>query len=166
VNADPAIAAELMVTGPVPVELSVRVLVVGELTGIFPKSKLGVLIASVGTELPNCTVKVSAALPALAVIIADCAVATEEAVAVNPAPLAPAWTATVAGTAKALLLLARFTTKPPVAAAAFNVTLQASVPAPVIEPSEQFRPTSTGTPVPLRVTIEDDPVEELLFSVS
>jgi hypothetical protein len=53
-------------------------------------------------------------------------VLTEDAVAVNPALVAPAGTATVDGTVIALLLLARLTVRPPLPAAAFRVTVQAS----------------------------------------
>ena len=64
------------------------------------------------------------------------------------------------------LLLARPTVKPPLAAAAFSVTVQLSVPAPVIEPFVQLSALKTGNPVPLRLTTVDDPVEELLVRVS
>jgi hypothetical protein len=52
------------------------------------------------------------------------------------------------------------------AAAAFSVTVQLSVPAPVNEPFAQLKPVSTGTPVPLRPITVDVPVEELLVKVS
>jgi hypothetical protein len=71
-----------------------------------------------------------------------------------------------AGTVTAELLLDRPTVNPPLAAAAFNVTVQLSVPAPVIEPLEQISPASTGTPVPLNVMEVVDPVDELLVSAS
>jgi hypothetical protein len=44
--------------------------------------------------------------------------------------------------------------------------VQASVPAPVIDPLLQLSAVSTGTPVPLRLMAVVDPVEELLVSVS
>jgi hypothetical protein len=44
-------------------------------------------------------------------------------------------------------------------------TVQLSVPAAVIELLEQLKPVSTGTPVPLRLTSVEDPVEELLERV-
>ncbi len=91
---------------------------------------------------------------------------TEETVAVKVAVVEPAATATVVGTVTAELLLARLTAKPPVAAAAFRVTVQLSVPAPVIEPLAQLSPLSTGTPVPLRPTMVEEPPEELLVNVS
>jgi hypothetical protein len=63
------------------------------------------------------------------------------------------------------LLLARFTVKP-AAAAAFNVTVQASVPAPVIDALEHETALSTGTPVPVRLIAADPLVDELLLTVS
>ena len=80
----------------------------------------------------------------------------------------PAATVTVAGTVTALLLLARLTLKPPVPAAAFRVTVQLSLPAAVMEPLVQLSALSTGTPtpVPLRLTAVEAPVEELLAMVS
>jgi hypothetical protein len=56
--------------------------------------------------------------------------------------------------------------KPPLAAAAFSDTVQLSVPAPVMDPLLQRSALSTGTPVPLRLTTVEDPVEELLVKVS
>jgi hypothetical protein len=47
--------------------------------------------------------------------------------------LALAFTSTEVGTVTALLLLARITVSPPLAAAAFSVTVQLSLPAPVME---------------------------------
>jgi hypothetical protein len=102
----------------------------------------------------------------LAVRVTVCDVPTAETVATNPAVVDPAGTVTEAGTVTAPLLLARFTVNPPVAAVAFNVTVQLSVPAPVKDPLVQLRPLSTGTPVPLRPTIVDVPLVELLVSVS
>jgi len=51
----------------------------------------------------------------------------------------PAATVTEAGTVTDELLLARLTVNPPVAAAAFRVTVQLSVPAPVKDPLAQLR---------------------------
>ena len=91
---------------------------------------------------------------------------TEETVAEKLAVAEPAGTVTDAGTVTALLLLARFTVKPPLAAAEFRVTVQLSVPAPVIELLLQLNPLSTGTPLPLRLMMVDVPLDELLVSVS
>jgi hypothetical protein len=105
-------------------------------------------------------------LPALAVKVTVCAVLTEETVAVKLALLAPAATVTEAGTVTAVLLLARLTVNPPLGAAAFSVTVQLSVPAPVMDPLAQVSALSAGTPVPLRLTTADDPLEEVLVMVS
>ncbi len=48
------------------------------------------------------------------------------------------------GTAIAELLLVRLTLNPPLGAAAFSVTVQTSVPAPVIDPLAQVSPLNTG----------------------
>ena len=72
-------------------------------------------------------------LPALAVSVTACAVVTDDTVAVNPALVAFAGTTSVAGTVTAALLLARLTLKPPLPAAAVSVTVQLSLPDPVID---------------------------------
>ena len=87
-------------------------------------------------------------------------------VAEKVAVVEPAATSTEPGTVTALLLLDRFTANPPVAAAAFKVTVQESFPAPVIEPLEQLTPLSIGLPVPFKLIAVDVPLEELLVRVS
>jgi hypothetical protein len=104
--------------------------------------------------------------PALAVNVTAAPEVTDETVATNVALAAPDATLTAAGTVTAVLLLARFTVNPPLAAAAFSVTVQLSVPAPVIEPFAQLNPLSTGMPVPLRSTDCVVPVDESLVRVS
>jgi hypothetical protein len=93
-------------------------------------------------------------------------VLTPDTVAVKLPVVAPGATVTVAGTVTAELLLARLTVKPPLAAATFSVTVQLSVPAPVIDPLAQLSPLSTGTPVPPRLIKVDVPLDELLANVS
>jgi hypothetical protein len=76
---------------------------------------------------------------------------------------------TVAGTATAALLLDRLTLRPPLAAAEVIVTVQASVPDPVMDPLMQERALNaagTAVPVPLRVITAAAPVEELLLMLS
>ena len=102
----------------------------------------------------------------VAVKVAVCVVLTDATVAVKFALVAPAATVTLAGTVTAALLLVRPTANPPLAAAAFSVNVQLSVPAPVIEPLVQLSALSTGIPVPLRLTAVEVPEEELLVSVS
>ena len=162
----PATVAALTVTAAVPVEDRVSVCVVAVFTLTLPKARLDELTLSVGTAAPSCRAKVSATLPALAVRVAVCAVLTEETVAVKVALLAPAATVTVAGTATDELLLARLTAKPPVGAAAFRVTVQLSVPDPVNDPLVQLSALNIGTPMPLRLTMVEVPLEELLVMVS
>jgi hypothetical protein len=164
---DPVTAPALTVTGPVPVDDKVIVCVVAVFTVMLPKLTLDGLTLSVAVVAPSCSAKVSATEPALAVSVTVVAVLTEETVAVKFALEPPAATVTEAGTVTSVvLLLARLTAKPPVTAAAFSVTVQLSVPVPVIEPFAQVSPASTGTPVPLRLTTVDVPEEELLVRVS
>ncbi len=87
----------------------------------------------------NCKVKVLETPPELAVSITDCAVATEEALAKKPAEVTPAGTVSAKGSDSALLLLDSFTTSPPDGAAELSVTLQESVPGPVIDALVQVR---------------------------
>jgi hypothetical protein len=93
-------------------------------------------------------------------------VLTPDTVAVKLAVADPAATVTEAGTVTAELLLARVTANPPLAAATFRVTVQLSVPAPVIDPLVQLSPLNTGTPMPLRLITVDGPLEELLVRVN
>jgi hypothetical protein len=102
----------------------------------------------------------------LAVSVAACAVLTEETVAEKPAVLEPAVTTTEAGTVTEELLLARLTVKPPLAAAVFSVTVQASVAEPVIEEFEQVMALSKGRPVPVRLIALLGLMEELLLTVT
>jgi hypothetical protein len=162
----PATVAALTVTDAVPEEVKVRDWVAGEFRSTSPKAMVVAFTLSVGVPVPSCRAKVSATLLALAVRVAVWAVVTEETVAVKAAVVAPAATVTEAGTVTDELLLARFTVNPPVGAAAFSVTVQLSVPDPVNDPLVQLSPLSTGTPVPLRLTPVEVPLEELLVRVS
>jgi hypothetical protein len=139
--------------------------VIAVFTASLPKPKLDVLTPSVDTEAPSDSANVFVADPTLAVNVAICAVLTAVTVDAKLAVVAPAATVTEAGTVTAKLLLARPTASPPVAAPVFSVTVQLSVPAPVIDPLVQFNPVRTGTPVPLKLTTVDVPVDELLLSV-
>jgi hypothetical protein len=85
---------------------------------------------------------------------------------VNAALVAPAATVVEAGKVTAELLLARVTARPPLGESVFSVTVQASVPAPVIELLLQFKAVSTAMPVPLSPITVVLPVEELLVMVS
>jgi hypothetical protein len=77
----------------------------------------------------------------------------------------------VAGTVTAALLLDRLTLRPPLGAAAFSVTVQASVPEPVMDELLQESEVSAAAgvpvvPVPFRVMAAVALVEELLAMVS
>ena len=84
--------------------------------------------------------------PCEAVRVTLCDVLTAATVAVNGALFAPEGTVTDPGTAIALLLLARLTTNPVLGATAVKVTVQLSIPAPLIEVLEQRRPESEAVP--------------------
>ena len=87
----------------------------------------------------------------------------------NPALTAPAGTVTVFGTVTAELLLDRFTFRPPFGAAVLSVTVQASVPDPVMAPLLQDSALNAGgaaIPVPLRAINAVPFVEALLATVS
>jgi hypothetical protein len=162
----PLTAAVLMVTEPAPVEVRVRVCVVAVFTETLPKLRVDELTESVDAAGLSCRENVWEVPPALAVNVAVCAVLTAETVAEKLAEVAPAAMVTEAGTETEVLLLARPITEPPVAAAAFTVTVQASVPAPVMEAFVQDSPVSAGTPVPLKAMAVEVPAEELLDKVN
>ncbi len=84
-------------------------------------------------------VAVFEAVPCVAVSFAVCEVVTPDTVAAKLALVAPEGTDTEAGTITALLLLARLTAMPLLGAGAVNVTLQESVPAPIIDELAQLR---------------------------
>ncbi len=162
----PVTVAALTVTDAVPEDVKVRDWVAGELRPTLPKAMVVAFTLSVGVPVPSCRAMVPVTLPALAVRVTVWAVVTEETVAVKAAVVEPAATVTEAGTETDELLLARLTVNPPVAAAAFSVTVQLSVPDPVNDPLVQLSPLSTGTPVPLRLTPVDGPVDASLVIVN
>ncbi len=161
----PLIAALLTITGAVPVEVRITVFVAEAFTATLPNVRLVVLTLSVGTDAPSCRAKVCVVPPALAVSVTAAPELTDETVAVKFALAAPDATFTDAGTVTALLLLPRLTANPPLAAAAFSATVQLSVPVPVIEPFVQLSPLNTGEPVPLRLIVDEVPVDESLVRV-
>jgi hypothetical protein len=156
----------VIVTAAVPVDDSVTVCVVAVFTLMLPNPMLPALTPSVAVPVPSWIPNVCATPPALAVRVTVCAVLTVETVAAKLPVVAPAATVTLPGTVTAELLLARLTANPPLAAAAFRVTVQLSVPAPVIDPLVQFNAFSTGMPFPLRLMTVDVPLDELLVKVN
>ncbi len=156
--------AALTVTAEPPVADNTTFAVAGMFATTSPKSTLVVLTLSEDDPELSCSVTLSPAPPALAVRIAVSAELTGEILAVKLALLAPAGTVTEPGTFTSELLLERPTANPPLAAAAFNVTVQLSVPEPVIERLAQVNPLNTGTPVPLTPTMVEAPAAELLVT--
>jgi hypothetical protein len=150
------------------VDESVSVCVDAAFTFTLPKARLLAFILSVAVPVVvlSWTANVFETPPAVAVSVAVCALDTDEAVAVKVALVAPEATVTVDGTVRAVLLLARPTLKPPLAAAGFSVTVHKSVPAPVSDELAQLSPLSAGTPVPLRLTVAVLPLDELLVIVN
>jgi hypothetical protein len=161
----PVNVIELTVTDAVPVELRVKDCDVEEFTDELPKLRLDVLRLNVGTAAFNCRVKAGSTVPAVAVNVTVCAVETAEMLAEKLALPAPAAMVTEAGTVTEEELLARFTVNPPLAAAAFRATVQASVPAPVMDGLAQETVVRTGTPAPLRAMVAVPLFEELLLMV-
>jgi len=132
----------------------------------LPKVRLAVFTPNTAVAAFSSTAKLCATPPALAVNVAACADGTAEASAVKSALLAPAATVTEAGTTTALSLLVRLTARPPLAAAAFRVTVQSSACDPRIDPFTQLSPMRTGTPMPLSATEAEFPFDALLAIVS
>lgn len=91
---------------------------------------------------------------------------TDEAVAVKAALVAPGKTVTVAGRATAELLLDRVTICPPAGAGPVSVTVQASVPAPVMEALVQESALTSGKPAPVKLMTTEGLTDESLVRVS
>ncbi len=165
----PVNAAELIVTGDVPLEAIVMGSVEGVFSVMLPNARLAGLMVNVGTAAFNCRAKVFDTPPVLAVKVTDCAVVTAVTVAVNPALVALAGTTTVAGTVTAVLLLLKPTLTPPLPAAELSVTVQLSLPAPVsdaLPQAKELNVPGTAVPVPLSPITTVPLVDELLWMVS
>lgn len=95
-------------------------------------------------------------VPCVAVSVAVCDDATVDTVAAKLALVAPEGTDTETGTDTALLLLASWTSMPPLGATSLNVTVQGSVPAPIMDEFVQLSPVSDGPneaePLPCSLT--------------
>jgi hypothetical protein len=162
----PATVIELTVTGAVPVDVRMTDCVAEVFTCTLPKGMLVALMLSVGTAAFSCRAKILATPPEVAVSVAAWAVETDAIVAVNPALVALAGMVIMAGTVTAALLLDRLTLSPPAGAAAVSVTVQASVPDPVMVPLLQERALNAAgaaVPVPLSPITAVEPFEELLL---
>jgi hypothetical protein len=165
----PVNVAEFMVTGAVPLEVSVTDSVDGVFSVTLPNATLAGLIVNVGTAAFSCRAKVFDTPPMLAVRVTDCAVVTDVAIAVNTALVELAGTTTVAGAATAVLLLLNPTLTPLLPAAELSVTEQLSFPAPVSDALLQERELNVPgapVPVPLSPTTDVPLVDELPWMVS
>ncbi len=109
-------------------------------------------------------------VPAVAVSVTVCAPVKPETVAPKLAFFEPEEMATLAGTVTAPLLLDRLIVIPPVGAAALNVKVQGSVPAPNIEEFAQLRPDSEdddeAEPLPCNLTAPDTLVFALVVALT
>ena len=131
VKAGPLNAADVMMTGAVPVELKVSGCVTGVLIVALPNEMLLELVVSVGVDALSSSAKLLETPPPLAVTVAACGEETDDTFAVNVALAAFAGTRIVAGTITAALLLVKLRLRPPLGAAKLSETRQADVPAPV-----------------------------------
>jgi 4-hydroxy-3-methylbut-2-en-1-yl diphosphate synthase IspG/GcpE len=165
----PASVALLTVTGIVPVDVKTTDCVDAVFSATLPNATLVVLLLNTAAAAFNCTAKVLETLLALAESVTDSVVETDATVAANVALVALAATVTVAGTVTAELLLNRLTLVALVAAA-LSVTVQVSLPDPVMEELPQARELKAAVvldpPVPLNAITAVGLVEELLTRVS
>jgi hypothetical protein len=166
VKSAPETVAPLIVTGPVPTELSVTVCVTGVFTATLPKFTLATPTLSVGTGTFNWRAKLVLTMPALAVRLTVCAVETGDTLAVNCALVVFAWISAAVDTVTAALLLDKTTLKPAAGAGPLIVTVQRSVPVPPIDALLQEMPLSCGAPVPVSAITAVLLLEELLETVN
>jgi len=156
-----------MVTGAVPEDVKVTYRGAAELSTItLPKATLAALSFSAGVSAFNFTARALVTVPALAVIVAVCAVSTQFVVAVNLALETLAGTITAVGTLKEASLLERATANPPVAAAAFKETVHTSVVDPETAELAQESPVNSGVPVPLMLITAFGAADEVLVMVN
>lgn len=144
VNPAPVMATEVTVTGTFPVELRVSVCEVDVLTATVPKEIVDALIVNVGLAAINCRLTLLDTPAAAAVSTTVCAVLTDVTVARKIALVDPAAIKTDVGTITDLLLLVTVTIIPVLGAGELRVTVQESVPDPVIDPFVQESALSTG----------------------
>ena len=152
----PLTAAELTVTGAVPVELNVIGCATGEFTSTVPNPIDVAFRVRAAEAALSCSETVLEVLPVVAVRVTDCAALTALAFATNAALVAVAGTVTEPGTATELLLLARLTVRPPVGAAPDRLTVHTSASDPVIEVLLQETALTVGItamPAPPMLTV-------------
>jgi hypothetical protein len=165
----PVSVPALMVSGAVPEEVRLTDCgVAAVFNATLPKARLLALRLNVGVLALSARAKVLETVPAVAVRVAVCAVVTEAIVAEKATPVELAGTVTVAGKVTEVSLLERLTLSPLLPAAALRVTVQASVPVPVIEPLVQesaLNVPGAAVPVPPRLITADGLLVELLVRV-
>jgi hypothetical protein len=147
----PEIESALIDTGALPLDVTVTDFVTAVPTETFPNANEDVLRVSAGVPVtdpdPLSLMEVDFDVdPCVAVRVTVCEAVTAETVAGKDALFAPEGIVKVAGTLIAALLLARVTANPADGAAAVKVTVQLSVPAPIIEALAQTRLESAGVP--------------------
>ena len=137
----PEMFAALMVSVLVPLDAMVTVCVAVVPVVTLPNDRDAGVTVMAGAEAGGLSwmENVWFILPAEAVSVTACEVVTAAAVAVKAALVDPAATVIEVGTVMAALLLARATDRPPLPAAAVRVTVQESVPAPVMALLAQVR---------------------------
>jgi hypothetical protein len=130
--------------GPVSVtvQLSVPAPVTVELPQVSPLNCGG--LGPTWLLTLSCKANVSDTPPALAVNVTVWAVLTAETFVAKLTVVPPAATVTLAGTLAAVLSLARLTANPPLVAGPVKVTVQLSVPDPVIDDLPQRSPDNAG----------------------
>ena len=162
-NPVPEIESELIVTGAVPLEVSVTDFVTAAPTVTLPNASELALALNTGVAAFSCSAKLFDEEFALADSVGVCALVTAETIAVNEDEDAPEATVTEAGTCTALLLLANVITVPPLGDAELNVTVHAADPAPVnvlVAQESALTVGAAAAPVPLRLTATADALLE------
>jgi hypothetical protein len=132
----------------------------------LPNDRLDELTPSEIEAASNCTPANAENPVALAETVTACATFTAETVAEKFPLVEPAASVIEAGTTKDGLLLVRFTFRPPLGTAVLVVTVQLSVPAPVIVVLVQLNCVSLGTPLPRNPILLKFPSDELLVRSS
>jgi hypothetical protein len=149
VKPTPLSAADVTMTGAVPVEVKITGCVDGVFIVVLPNGTLLGLMVNVGVAAFSCSAKLLELPAPLAVMVATCADRTDDTFAVNTALVAFAGTTTAAGTITAALLLARLRLMPPLPAAVVNVTTQAELPVPVMDALLQESAANEAEEVPV-----------------
>jgi hypothetical protein len=155
-----------MVSGTFPDEVRVTDWAVAVLSRTAPNERVAALRVSAGVAGISCRDAVLVTPPAIAVMVTVWAAVTADAAALKAAVVAPLRMVTDDGTVTALLLPARLTVRPLVAGEV-RLTVQASVPAPMRDPTAQDTELSAGGiwPVAPRLTVAVAPAAALVVMV-